>query len=81
MYFIFLLISQCIVSLQSQNIIQFSGKNERGEQDISTFIGNPWVAFQVTCISGSIPVLNAKTRLAAAPIILKTLLASVPGML
>jgi hypothetical protein len=38
---------------------------------------NSWL----TCISGSIPVLNAKTRLAAAPIVVKILLVVVPGML
>jgi hypothetical protein len=35
----------------------------------------------LTCISGSIPVLNAKTRLADAPIVVKILLLVVPGML
>jgi hypothetical protein len=34
-----------------------------------------------TCISGSIPVLNAITRLADAPIVVKILLVVVPGML
>jgi hypothetical protein len=34
-----------------------------------------------TCISGSIPVLNAKTRLAVAPIVVKILVVVVPGML
>lgn len=33
-----------------------------------------------TCISGSIPVLNAKTRLAVAPIVVKILEVVVPGM-
>lgn len=33
-----------------------------------------------TCISGSIPVLNANTRFAAAPIVVNTLLDFEPGM-
>ena len=34
-----------------------------------------------TCISGSIPVLNANTRFADAPMVVKILLVDVPGML